>query len=182
MLYYMCTIQLMLNEEKHLIFKGKWSDLSKRLHLHPNNWDVKRSSVIFLPIGTKSEAFSRDFLTNVNVAAHRWTHTHTHTYEVMILQYFLLMALVCHSSVQMVHFCWQRNPTNHRNALFLDIPSFTVLRAHFKTSSLLHQMGSWWIEPQYKVAQGVIVAAWRCLKRPHKTMVLFVTMAVIFLI
>lgn len=98
----------------------------------------------------------------------------------MILQYFLLMALVCHSSVQMVHFCWQRNPTNHRNALFLDIPSFTVLRAHFKTSSLLHQMGAWWIEPQYKVAQGVIVAAWRCLKRPHKTMVLFVTMAVIF--
>lgn len=98
----------------------------------------------------------------------------------MILQYFLLMALVCHSSVQMVHFCWQRNPTNHRNALFLDIPSSTVLRAHFKTSSLLHQMGAWWIEPQYKVAQGVIVAAWRCLKRPHKTIVLFVTMAVIF--
>lgn len=98
----------------------------------------------------------------------------------MILQYFLLMALVCHSSVQMVHFCWQRNPTNHRNALFLDIPSFTVLRAHFKTSSLLHQMVAWQIETQYKVAQGVIVAAWLCLKRPHKTMVLFVTMAVIF--
>lgn len=79
--YIMCTVQLMLNEEKHLIFKGKWSDLSKRLHLHPNNWDVKRSSVIFLPIGTKSEAFSRDFLTNVNVAAHRWTHTHTHLWS-----------------------------------------------------------------------------------------------------
>ncbi len=116
----------------------------------------------------------------MDARTHTHTHTHTHTYEVMILQYFLLMALVCHSSVQMVHFCWQRNPTNHRNALFFDILSFTVLRAHFKTSSLLHQMGAWRIEPQYKVAQGVIVAAWRCLKRPHKTMLLFVTMAVIF--
>lgn len=61
-----------------------------------NNWDIKRSSEIFLPMETKPEAFSRDLLTNVNVAAHRWTHTHLWSNDSSVLPVNgTSMSLIC---------------------------------------------------------------------------------------